>query len=66
MLHKAFFKTIFAALFGTFVLLRCFLPSKPSFAHVHFTTEYSDFASFLAVSTTYKPVNRSIHAFAPT
>ena len=66
MLYKAFFKTILAALFRTFGLPRRLLPSKPSFLHVHFTTEHSDFASFLAVSTTYKPVNRSIHAYALT
>ena len=66
MLYKAFFKPILAALFPTFGLPRRFLPSKPSFLHAHFTTEHSDFASFLAVSITYKPVNRSIHAYALT
>ena len=65
MLYKALFKTILAAsLFRTFGLLRRFLPLKPTFLHAHFTTEHSDFASFLAVSTTYKPVNRTIHAYA--
>ena len=39
-----------------------FLPSKPSFLHDHFTIQHSDFPSFLAVSTTDKPVNRNIHA----
>ena len=43
-----------------------FLPSKPSFLHVHFTTAHSNFASFLAFSTTYKPINRSIHAYGLT
>ena len=63
-LYLAFFKTILAALFRTFGLPLRFLPSKPSFLHDHFTTQHSDFSSFLAVSTTDKPVNRSIHAYA--
>ena len=63
-LYLAFFKTILAALFRTFGLPLRFLPSKPSFLHDHFTTQHSDFSSFLAVSTTDKPVNRSIHAYS--
>ena len=65
-LYLAFFKTILAALFRTFGLPLRFLPSKPSFLHDHFTTQHSDFSSFLAVSTTDKPANRSIHAYALT
>ena len=42
------------------------MPSKPSFLHDRFTTQHSDFSSFLAVSTTDKPENRSIHAYAVT
>ena len=63
-LYLAFLKTILAALFRTFGLPLRFLPSKPSFLHDHFTTQHSDFSSFLAVSTTDKPVNRSIHAYS--
>ena len=63
-MYLAFFKTILAALFRTFDLPLRFLPSKPSFLHDHFTTQHSDFSSFLAVSTTDKPVNRSIHAYS--
>ena len=48
----AFFKTILAALFKTFGLAIHFLPSKPLFFHDHFTTQQSDFSSFLAVSKT--------------
>ena len=51
-----------AALCGSFGLPLHFLPSKPSFLHDHFTIQHSDFSSFLAVSTTDKPVNRNIHA----
>ena len=59
-LYLAFFKTILAALFRAFGLLLSFLPSKPSFLLDHSTTQHSDFSSFLAVSATDKPVNRSI------
>ena len=65
-LYLAFFKTILAALFRAFGLPLNFLPSKPSFLHDHSTTQHSDFSSFLAVSTTDKPVNRSIQAYALT
>ena len=65
-MYLAFFKTILAALFRTFGLPLRFLPSKPSFLRDHFTTQHSDFSSFLAVSTTDKPENRSIHAYAVT
>ena len=65
-LYLSFFKTILAALFRTFGLPLRFLPSKPSFLHDHFTTQHSDFSSFLAVSTTDKPENRSIHSYAVT
>ena len=59
-LYLAFFKTILAALFRAFGLPLSFLPSKPSFLHGHSTTQHSDFSSFLAISTTDKPVNRSM------
>ena len=65
-MYLAFFKTILAAFFRTFGLPLRFLPSKPSFLYDHFTTQHSDFSSFLAVSMTDKPVNRSIHAYALT
>ena len=65
-LYLAFFKTILAALFRAFGLPLSFLPSKPSFLHDHSTTQHSDFSSFLAISTTDKPVNRSIQAYALT
>ena len=61
-LYLAFFKTILAA----FGLPLRFLPSKPSFLHDHSTTQHSNFSSFLAISTTDKPVNRSIKAYALT
>ena len=64
--YLAFFKTVLAALFRTFGLPLRLLPSKPSFLHDHFPTRHSDFSRFLAVSTTDKPVNRSIHAYALT
>ena len=59
-LYLAFFKTILAALFRAFGLPFSFLPSKPSFLHDHSTTQHSYFSSFLAISSTDKPVNRSI------
>ena len=61
-LRWSILKTILAVLFSTFGLPLRFLPSKVSFLHDHFTTQHSDFSSFLAVSTTDKPVNRSIHS----
>ena len=64
-LYLAFFKTILAALLRTFGLPLRFLPPKPSFLHDS-TTQHSDFSSFLAISTTDKPVNRSIQAYAIT
>ena len=39
-----------------------FLSSKPSFLDDHFTTQRSDFSSFLAISFTDKPVDLSINA----
>ena len=66
-LYLAFFKTILAALFRAFGLPLSFLPSKPSFLHHdHSTTQHSDFSGFLAISTTDKPVNRSIQPCALT
>ena len=63
---RASFKTILAALFRTFGLPLRFLLSKPSLFHDHFTTQHSDFPSFLVAITTDKPVNRRIHAYALT
>jgi len=66
-LYLAFVKTILAASFTAFGLPFSFLPSRPSFLHDHSTTQHSDFSSFfLAISTTDKPVNRSIQAYAIT
>ena len=65
-LNLAFFKTILAALFRAFGLSFSFLPSQPSFLHDHSTTQHSDFSGFLAISTTDKPVNRSIQAYGLT
>ena len=65
-MYRAFFKTVLAALFRTFGLLLRFLPLKASFLHDHLITQHSDFSSILAVSSTDKPINRSIHAYAPT
>ena len=65
-LYLAFFKTILGAFFRTFGLLLRFLSSKPSFLHDHFTTQHSDFSSFLGVSITDKSLNRSILAYALT
>ena len=65
-LYLAFFKTILAALFRAFGHPLSFLPSEPSFLHNHSTTQHSNFSSFLAISTTDKPVNRSIQAYALT
>ena len=65
-LYLAFYKTILAALFRAFGLPLSFLPSKPSFLHDHSTTQNSNFSSWLAISTTDKPVSRSIQAHALT
>ena len=65
-MYLAFFKTVLAALFRTFGLLLRFLPLKASFLHDHLITQHSVFSSFLAVSLTDKPLNRSIHAYALT
>ena len=59
-MYLAFFKTVLAALFRTFGLLLRFLPLKASFLHDHLITQHSDFSSILAVSSTDKPINRSI------
>ena len=65
-LYLAFFKTILVTLLRTFGLPLSFLSSKPSFLHDHSTTQHSNFPSFLAISTTDKPVNRSTQAYAVT
>ena len=66
LLYLFFFKTFVPVLFRTFGLPPHFLPSKLSFPLDYFTTQHPDFASFLAVSITDRPVNRSIHAYALT
>ena len=65
-MYLAFFKTILAALFRTFGLPIRFLSSRPSFLRDHFTPNIRIFPVFLAVSTTDKPLNRSMHDFALT
>ena len=65
-LYLAFVKTILSASFTAFDLPHSFLSSKPSFLHDHSTTQYSNFSVFLAISTTDKPVNRSIQAYGLT
>ena len=65
-MYLAFFKTVLAALFSTFGLVLRFLPLKASFLHDHLITQHSDFSSIIAVSSTDKPINRSIHVYAPT
>ena len=65
-LYLALFKTILAALFRAFCHPLSFVPSKPSFLNDHSTTQHSDFSNFLAISTTDKPVNRSIQTYALT
>ena len=65
-LYLAFFKTILAALLRAFGLPLSFLPSKPLFLHDHSTPQHSDFSSFLVISTTDKPANRSIQTYAQT
>ena len=65
-LYLAFFKTILAALVRALGLPLSFLPSKPSFLLDHSTTQNSDFSTFSAISTTDKPVNQSIQAYALT
>ena len=65
-MYLAFFKTILAALFRAFGRPLSFLSSKPSFLHDHSTTQHLDFSVFLAISTTDKPVNRSIKAYSLT
>ena len=66
LLYLAFFKTILAALIysGLLVFLFITLPSKPSFLHDHFTNQQSHFSLFGSFYNRYKPVNRSIYAFA--
>ena len=48
----AFFKTILASLFRTLGLPLRVMSLKPSFLEDHFTTQHSDFSSFLVVSFT--------------
>ena len=66
-LYLALFKTILATLFRAFGLPLSFLPSKPSFLHDPSTTHPTfAFFQFLSISTTDKPVNRRIQAYALT
>ena len=64
LLYLVFFKTILAALFRTFGLPLRFLSSKPSFLDDRFPAQHLDFSSLSAVSSTEKPVNRNMHAYA--
>ena len=59
-------KNYFSCFIQDFRSSPSFMPSKASFLHDHLITQHSDFHSFLAVSSTDKPINRSIHAYAPT
>ena len=64
-LYLAFFKTI-TCFIQDFWSSPSFLAFKTFIYHHHFITRDSDFSSFLEVSITDKPVNRSIHAYALT
>ena len=70
LLYLAFFKSMLAASeFRTNslpLLFFFFLSLKPSFLDGYFTTQHSDFRSFLAVFSTDKPVNGSKHAYSLT
>ena len=55
LLYLAFFKTILAALFRTFILPLNFLSSKLSFLDDLFITQHLDFSRVLAVSSFDKP-----------
>ena len=57
-------KTILPALLKDFWSSPPFLAFKTFISPWSFTTQHSDFSSFLAVSATDKVVNRSIHAYA--
>ena len=59
-------KTILSALLKDFWSSPSFLAFKTFISPWSFTTQHSDFSSFLAVSITDKQVNRSIHAYALT
>ena len=60
LLYLALFRILLAASLRIFGLPVLFL----SFLDDHFTTQRSDFFSFLEISLTYKPVDLSIDAWA--
>ena len=64
LLYLALFRILLAASLRIFGLPVLFLSSNPSFLDDHFTTQRSDFFSFLEISLTDKPVDLSIDAWA--
>ena len=64
LLYLALFRILLAASLRIFGLPVLFLSSNPSFLDDHFTTQRSDFFSFLEISLTDKPVDQSIDAWA--
>ena len=64
LLYLALFRILLAASLRIFGLPVLFLSSNPSFLDDHFTTQCSDFFSFLEISLTDKPVDLSIDAWA--
>ena len=62
--YLALFGIRLAASLRIFGLPVLFLSSNPSFLDDHFTTQSSDFFSFLEISLTDKPVDLSIDAWA--
>ena len=64
LLYLALFRILLAASLRIFGLPLLFLSSNPSFLDDHFTTQPSDFFSFLEISLTDKPVDLSIDAWA--
>ena len=64
LLYLALFRILLAASLRIFGLPVLFLSSNPSFLEYHFTTQRSDFFSFLEISFTDKPVDLSIDDWA--
>ena len=62
--YLALFRILLAASLRIFGLPVLFLSSNPSFLDDYFTTQHSDFFSFLEISLTDKPVDLSIDAWA--
>ena len=64
LLYLGLFRILLAASLRISGLPVLFLTSNPSFLDDHFTTQRSDFFSFLEISLTDKPVDLSIDAWA--